>query len=67
MGSALIELAHRSVPLVKKVISHRVNFHILATSCLHYATKEGRTKAQINVPDVLVPAEYLQHREAMPD
>lgn len=65
--SALTKSLPTSILLVKKVFSYRANLSVLPTSCLHYASKESWAKAQINVPDVLVPAEHLQHKKAVMD
>ena len=67
MGSALTKSLPASVLLVKKVFPYRANLPVLPTSCLHYATKESWTKAQVNIPDVPVPAEHLQHKKVVMD
>lgn len=64
VGSALTKSLSTSVLLVKKVLPYRANLPVLPTSCLHYATKESWTEVQINIPDVLVPAEHLQHKKS---
>lgn len=40
---------------------------VLHTGLLHYATQEGWTEAQVNVPDVPVPAENLQGERVVRD
>jgi len=67
VGSALTKTWRTSVLLVKKVFPCRADLPTLPTSCLHYATKESWTKAQIDIPDVLVPAEHLQCKKVAMD
>lgn len=67
MGSAHTKGLHTGALLVKKVFPYRAHLPVLHTGLLHYATKERRTEAQVNVPDVPVPAEDLQHERVLRD
>lgn len=67
MGSAHTKGLHMCALLVKKVSPCRAHLPVLHTGLLHYATKERWTEAQVNVPDVLVPAENLQRERVVRD
>lgn len=52
---------------MKKVSPCRAHLPVLHTCLLHYATKESWTEAQLNIPDVPVPAESLQRERVVRD
>lgn len=56
-----------SALLVKKASPCRAHLPVVHTSLLHYGTEESWTEAQVNIPDVPVPAESLQRERVVRD